>query len=302
MVTTTHIPVLFDEVMQLLQPRSGGRYLDCTLGGGGHTAGLLQASAPDGIVLAADADASAIARAKVRFATAGSRLILRQCWLDELPDLADALELAPFDGILADLGLCSDQLEDPARGFSFTHDGPLDMRFNPQQSMSAAEWLQHTDLPTLTRVLREYGELPRADVIARAIWQARPIRTTSQLRDVVQKLVRRRNARLHPATLVFQALRIAINDELQRLARALPRLIAMLHRGGRLAVISFHSLEDRIVKQCFRASASGTAQAERDISLPATRLITRRPLVPTSAEVARNPRARSAKLRVVERL
>ncbi len=300
MTTTVHVPVLFNEVMQALRPRPGGRYLDCTLGGGGHTAGLLAASAPDGIVLATDADATAIARASARFST--DRLILRQCWLDAVPALAMELGVTPFDGILADLGLSSDQLEDPTRGFSFMREGPLDMRFDTHTGISAAEWLQHTNLPTLIRVLREYGEVPRAEVVARAIWQARPIRTTTQLREVVQAVMRHRNTRIHPATLVFQALRIAVNDELQRLARALPRLIALLREGGRLAVISFHSLEDRIVKQCFKASATGAATDAHSEPLPATRLITRRPITATEAEVAHNPRARSARLRVVERL
>ncbi|MDW8395630.1 MAG: 16S rRNA (cytosine(1402)-N(4))-methyltransferase RsmH [Anaerolineae bacterium] len=299
-----HVPVLFDEVMRALQPRPGGRYLDCTVGNGGHAAGLLERCAPDGLVLGFDADPAAIAR--VRACIPDERLILHPCWLDEAPTRARQLGFAPVDGVLVDLGLSANQLEDPARGFSFMREGPLDMRFDPTAGISAAEWLDTTDLATLARVLREYGEVPNAMHVAQAIWRARPLRSTSQLRDVVADIIKPRSRRIHPATQVFQALRIAVNDELRRLREALPRLIDLLAEGGRIAVIAFHSLEDRIVKETFRHESMPQAYSpgfgKANASPPRLKLLTRRPIMPSPEEIAVNPRARSARLRVAERI
>ncbi|MCS7056220.1 MAG: 16S rRNA (cytosine(1402)-N(4))-methyltransferase RsmH [Thermoflexales bacterium] len=302
-----HVPVLFDEVIQALQPRSGGRYLDCTLGGGGHTAGILSASAPDGRVLATDADGEAIARARERLCGAyADRLTLRQAWLDEAPTLARALGFAPLNGVLVDLGLSSDQLEAAERGFSFMRDGPLDMRFDRTRGEPAWMLIERMDVQGLTEMLRDYGEVRNARRVAEAIWQARPILTTGRLRDVVAGVARTRSNRIHPATQVFQALRIAVNDELRRLSAALPELIALLSPGGRIAVITFHSLEDRIVKEIFRRESRGEVVQPgfgMGKDRPArVRLVNKAPIVPSEAEVARNPRARSAKLRVAERL
>ncbi|MCS6846352.1 MAG: 16S rRNA (cytosine(1402)-N(4))-methyltransferase RsmH [Anaerolineae bacterium] len=302
-----HVPVLFDEVMQALQPRSGGRYLDCTLGGGGHTEGILNASAPDGRVLATDADADAIARVSERLRDAlNNRLTLQQAWLDEAPAVAQSLGFVPLDGILVDLGLSSDQLASAERGFSFMRDGPLDMRFNRVQGEPAWALIEHMDVQSLTKVLREYGEVRNARRVAEAIWQARPIMTTGRLRDVVAGVARTRSDRIHPATQVFQALRIAVNDELRRLKEGLPKLIEILRPGGRIAVITFHSLEDRIVKETFRReSRDEVAQPGFGMgeARPARlRLVNKQPIRPSAAEVARNPRARSAKLRVAERV
>jgi 16S rRNA (cytosine1402-N4)-methyltransferase len=302
-----HVPVLFDEVMQALQPRSGGRYLDCTLGGGGHTEGLLKAIAPDGRVLATDADPDAIARASERLrGSLSERLTLRQAWLDETPALARSLSFAPLDGVLVDLGLSSDQLDAAERGFSFMREGPLDMRFDRSRGVPAWKLIEQMDVQRLTEVLRAYGEVPNARRVAEAIWQARPIMTTGRLRDVVSGVVRTRSERIHPATQVFQALRIAVNDELRRLEAALPELIEILKPGGRIAVITFHSLEDRIVKDVFRReSRSEVAQpgfGADESRLARLRLVNKVPIRPSEAEVARNPRARSAKLRVGERL
>ncbi len=302
-----HVPVLFDEVIRALQPRKGGRYLDCTLGGGGHTEGILDASAPDGRVLATDADAEAIARARERLSGAyADRLTLQQAWLDEAPALARALGFAPLDGVLVDLGLSSDQLDAAERGFSFMRDGPLDMRFDRARGEPAWALIENMDVQSLTEVLREYGEVRNARRVAEAIWQARPVVTTGQLRDIVVGVARTRSDRIHPATQVFQALRIAVNDELRRLEQALPELIALLRPGGRIAVITFHSLEDRIVKEVFRREWRGeVAQpgfgggADRPARI---RPVNKRPIRPSEAEVARNPRARSAKLRVAERV
>ncbi len=299
-----HIPVLFDEVMRALQPKNGGRYLDCTLGGGGHTEGLLKASAPDGRVLATDADSEAIAR--VRSKLDATRLILRQCWLDETPALVRELGFVPLDGILMDLGLSSFQLDEGRRGFAFMREGPLDMRFDQSKGVSAAQWIDEHDVGELTDVLRAYGDVPGARRVAEAIWQARPLTTTTQLREVVAGLTKTRTSKIHPATLVFQALRIAVNDELGRLERVLPGLIGLLKPGGRLAVITFHSLEDRIVKDIFRRE-SRTVRAqpgfgEQETFEARVRLVNKDPITPTENEITTNPRARSAKLRVAEKV
>jgi 16S rRNA (cytosine1402-N4)-methyltransferase len=316
-----HIPVMFDEVMQALQPRSGGRYLDCTLGGGGHTEGLLKASAPLGCVLATDADAEAIHRVGAKhfdfqapdeaqvemLRPYKDRLMLRQCWLDETPALVRELGFAPLDGILMDLGLSSFQLDEGRRGFAFMREGPLDMRFDQSKGVTAARWIDMHDVSELAEVLRDYGDVPNARRVAEAIWQARPVTTTAQLRDVVAGVTRTRSTKIHPATLVFQALRIVVNDELRRLQTALPELIGLLKPGGRLAVITFHSLEDRIVKDVFRRE-SRTVRAQpgfgdqQEIFEARVRLVNKEPITPTDAEVKANPRARSAKLRVAERV
>jgi len=303
-----HIPVLFDEVMQALQPGPGRRFLDATLGGAGHTTGLLEAGA---WVLSTDADTRAIDSAQAGLAAFGERSVVRQAWLDETPALARQLGWAPLDGVLADLGLSSNQLDTTERGFAFMREGPLDMRFDQTSAragQTAAELIDGLDIEGMTMILREYGEVQNARRVAEAILAARPIRTTAQLRDVVAGVARAaRKTRVHPATLVFQALRIAVNDELRRLSDALPQLIDVLRPGGRLAIITFQSLEDRIVKNVFRTEALsvrrvegfGANQPEREARV---RLVTKEPVGPTEAEVAGNPRARSAKLRVVERL
>lgn len=290
----------------MLQPRSGGRYLDCTLGGGGHTEGILNTSAPDGRVLATDADAEAIARVSIRLSEMTSRTELRQCWLNETPALVRELNFAPLDGVLIDLGLSSFQLDEARRGFAFMREGPLDMRFDQSRGMSASEWIDRHDVSELVNVLRTYGDLPNARHVAEAIWQARPVTTTAQLRDVVANVAKMRSSRIHPATLVFQALRITVNDELQRLQDALPELIGLLKPGGRIAVITFHSLEDRIVKDVFRSESRDViAQpgfGEQEERWARVRLVNKDPIGPSEAEIVANPRSRSAKLRVVERL
>lgn len=300
-----HTPVLFNEVMQALAPVAGKRYLDATVGGGGHTEGLLLASALDGRVLGTDADGSAITRAAARLTQYGARVVLRQAWLDEAVVVARIEGMLPLDGILVDLGLSSNQLDAPERGFSFMRDGPLDMRFDVRRGLSAAELINQSDVAGLTQLLREYGEVERAGRVAEAIWAARPIQTTAELRDLVAGMTRNRG-RIHPATQVFQALRIAVNEELRRLSDALPTLMQALAPGGRLAIITFHSLEDRIVKRAFRDAAAepddqpGFGQPELRTGCSMT-LVTKKPIEPTDDEIASNPRARSAKLRVIER-
>lgn len=303
-----HISVLFREVMDSLQPREGGRYLDVTAGGGGHAEGLLARSGPDGRLLATDADSDAVARVSARLSGYGERAQVETAWIDEAVGLARAAGMTPLDGILADLGLSSFQLEEAQRGFAFMREGPLDMRFSAGAGMSAAELVNTVEAVQLGEWLREFGELTNARRVAEAIVAARPIRTTTQLRDVVSSLARTdRRQRIHPATLVFQALRIAVNDELGRLKASLPALIGALGQGGRMAVITFHSLEDRIVKNAFRDAATswvpipgfGASQVDQPASV---RLVTRKPIEPSAHEIEANPRARSAQLRVVEKL
>jgi 16S rRNA (cytosine1402-N4)-methyltransferase len=299
-----HIPVLFDEVMAALQPRSGGHYLDCTLGGGGHTEGLLRGSAPDGRVLATDADPAALERMQGKWPA--RRLTVRQAWLDEAGGIAQTLGFTPLDGVLMDLGLSSFQLDEAARGFAFMREGPLDMRFDPTRGEPAAALIDRLDVEEMAALLRRYGDVQNARRVAEAMWQARPISTTAQLRDVVANVAKTRSSRIHPATQVFQALRIAVNDEVGRLARALPALIGLLKPGGCMAAITFHSLEDRIVKDVFRReSRDVVAQpgfGEQEEFVARVRLVNKEPITPAEAEVAANPRSRSAKLRVIERL
>ncbi len=303
-----HIPVLFEEVMSALQPRAGGRYLDATLGGAGHAEGVLQRCGPTGRLLGTDADVNAIAAGQVKLATYGERAVLRQAWLDETPSLAQQLGFAPLEGVLIDLGLSSNQLDNSERGFSFMREGPLDMRFDQTRGQSAAQLIEHSDVEGLGMILREYGEVSNARQVAEAIWSARPLRTTVALREAVAKIARPgRHTRIHPATQVFQALRIAVNNELRRVADTLPRLIELLAPGGRIAVITFHSLEDRIVKNIFRAEAKDITPvpgfgADQEVRVARVQPINKDPITATAAEITANPRARSAKLRVVERL
>jgi len=296
---------LLREVLEGLRPQPGGRYLDCTVGGGGHAEAMLLASAPDGLVLGCDADPEAIARLHARLVN-NSRLTLRHAWLDEAPGLARSLDFDDLDGILIDLGLSSDQLAVSERGFSFMHEGPLDMRFDRSQGLPAWQIIEQMDVQGLTEALRAYGDVPNARQVAEAIWRARPIKTTGRLRDVVTAVARPRSKRIHPATQVFQALRIITNDELKRLEAALPALIDLLRPGGRIAVIAFHSAEDRIVKEGFRRAARAEATPPgfgfSDRRPARLRVLTKTPIRPSEAEVARNPRARSARLRIAERL
>ncbi|MGE5334995.1 MAG: 16S rRNA (cytosine(1402)-N(4))-methyltransferase RsmH [Nitrososphaerota archaeon] len=309
---TVHLPVMPDEVLSALQPRAGGRYLDGTLGGAGHTRLLLDASAPDGRVLAIDADPLALDRARALLpeALAGGRLLLRHGNFAQMSQLASAADFLPVDGILLDLGLSSDQLADRARGFSFTHDAPLDMRFDTSRGVSAADLVNTLPEDELADLIWRYGEERRSRAIARRIGEARqrqPITRTGELARLVASVVHGRPGGIHPATRTFQALRIAVNDELASLEAALPAAIELLRPGGRLAVISFHSLEDRIVKQTFQREERGCICPPELPAcvcgrVPRLRIITRHPLTAGAEEIAANPRARSAKLRVAEKV
>ncbi|UCC65487.1 MAG: 16S rRNA (cytosine(1402)-N(4))-methyltransferase RsmH [Anaerolineae bacterium] len=302
----THEPVLFQDVLAALKPESGQRFIDSTVGGGGHTQGILEASAPDGQLLGIDADPEALQVAQVRLAAFGPRVTLVQSNFVRLEEIARQSGFYPVHGILFDLGVSSMQLSVAARGFSFQRDGPLDMRMDPSLQKTAADLVNDLPVKELADLLWRYGEERRARRIAQAIAAARPLATTGKLAEVLIRAVGR-GGRIHPATRTFQALRIAVNDELGALEAVLPQAMHILAPGGRLAVISFHSLEDRLVKSFFRQEA-------RDCICPPNmpicscghkavlRIVTRRPMVPSATEKACNPRSRSAKLRVAEKL
>jgi 16S rRNA (cytosine1402-N4)-methyltransferase len=285
-----HTSVLLEEVLEALQPRGGigFRALDCTVGAGGHAAGLLEQSAPDGRLVGLDADPAALELAHARLAPFGDRVRLVQRSFGELSEL----ELEPMNAIVFDLGLSSMQLESSGRGLSFRFDEPLDMRFDPESAgPTAAELLNTLPEVELEHVLSEYGEEPRARRVAREVVRRRPMTRTGELVAAVATALGPARGRIHPATRTFQALRIAVNDELTTLENGLDVAVELLQPGGRLAVISFHSLEDRIVKWRFRNLAD----------LRRARVVTRKPLLPSRTEAVVNPRARSAKLRVLER-
>lgn len=305
----SHLPVLYHEVLEGLQPRPGGRYIDGTLGAGGHAAGILERSAPDGRLLGMDRDPAALEVGRTALARFGERVVTVRASYTQMGEVARMHFVAPVDGILLDLGLSSMQLDDPVRGFAFQSAGPLDMRFDPQAELTADEIVNTWPLDELADLLYRYGEERHSRKIAQAIGSARPLRTTSQLAEVISKVVgKRREARIHPATRTFQALRIAVNGELEALEAVLPVAVNLLRSAGRLAVISFHSLEDRIVKNFFRLHARGPAD---DLSqpvpaaaqfVPSLKEITRKPVTASADEIAHNPRARSAKLRIAEKV
>jgi 16S rRNA (cytosine1402-N4)-methyltransferase len=308
----THVPVLYHETLAGLKVRPGGQYVDGTVGAGGHAAGILAASAPDGRLIGLDRDPAALAQARERLREFGDRAWLAQASYVRLAELARERGLEQADGILLDLGLSSLQLADPARGFSFSSEGPLDMRYDPAGSTTAADLVNGLAAGELAEVIARFGEesRPASRRIAQAILAARPVRTTVELAEIVTGAVGRARCgrgRIHPATRTFQALRIAVNDELDQVQQALPLALDLLAPGGRLAVITFHSLEDRIVKDAFRLFARGPAydparpDFSREAHRPAAVLVTRKPIGPAEEEVARNPRSRSAKLRIVEK-
>ena len=259
-----HLPVLADEVIEMLAPAPGSLHIDATLGGGGHTERILEAANPDGRLLGLDADPAAIARVRARLGPLyGDRLVLRQANFRELAEVAPAAGFGAVDGALFDLGLSSFQLADRERGFGFRAGGPLDMRFDTSPGVPASELLASLDTAELTALFRRYGEEPKAPRIARAIVDARrvaPIATAEELAALVERVLPpnpRQPRRTHPATRVFQALRIAVNEELDALQAGLAAALDLLRPGGRLVVLSYHSLEDRIVKRFFQAERRG---------------------------------------------
>lgn len=315
-----HIPVLVDEVIQFLQPKNHGFYVDGTVGLGGHAAIILQKSAPNGFLLGIDLDSEALAIAKERLREYKERVTLvggnfahlnRLLWLYRDPEQTE-MKSPQIDGILLDLGVSSLQLDTPTRGFSFTHSGPLDMRMETNQSLSAAHVVNYHTEDALATIFTQFGQERWAKRIARQIIHARKrksISTTLQLAEIVLDAIPSKSTggRIHPATRVFLALRIYINDELKNLHSGICRAVSALKPGGRLCIISFHSLEDRIVKEQFHTlSRACICPPKTPICvcqhIPTLQILTKRPIAPTLDEIRRNPRSRSAKLRVAMKI
>jgi 16S rRNA (cytosine1402-N4)-methyltransferase len=317
---TQHVPVMLEEVLKFLRPAPGGRYIDGTLGGGGHTEAILERSAPDGKVLGIDTDVQALARVRERLAESVSsgRLVLAHGNFAELARIVNEAGFVSVQGILLDLGFSSHQMDNPERGFSFGTDGPLDMRLDQSQEMSAADLVNSASERELADIIWRYGEETRSRKIAKRIIRERAkgaITHTAQLARLAAAGVPFKPGAIHPATKTFQALRIAVNHELERLEAVLPQMLDVLstsggdetdgRQAGRMVIISFHSLEDRIVKEFMRREA-------RDCICPPhvpvcvcghkarLRLLTTKPVIPAAEEVIANPRARSAKLRAAE--
>jgi 16S rRNA (cytosine1402-N4)-methyltransferase len=301
-----HRSVLYQPIIHSLRPQSPGYYVDGTLGAGGHALGILEASSPDGWLLGLDLDPRALEIARQRLNGFEARFHIRQASYTTLQVQLQELAWPPVQGILLDLGVSSMQLDEAGRGFSFQHEGPLDMRFGPEQKTTAAELVNHLPEDQLADIIWRFGEEQQSRRIARAIVQARPLQTTLELAEVIRKAIGGRG-RLHPATLTFQALRIAVNTELQSIQEVMPQAVDALASGGRLAIISFHSLEDRLVKQYFRReSRDCVCPPEQPVCTcghkATIRELTRHPITAGEAEIQENPRARSARLRVVEKL
>jgi 16S rRNA (cytosine1402-N4)-methyltransferase len=302
-----HLPVLYQEILNALHPQSPGLYVDGTIGAGGHAWGILDKSAPRGRLLGLDVDPQALSITRDRLKSFEGRFDLVRASYLTLTDQIKKAGWQDVQGILLDLGVSSMQIDTPERGFSFMSDGPLDMRLDPGQPTTAADLINGLGEEDLSKLIWEYGEDRFSRRISRAIVQARPLGTTRQLADVIAGAVGMKHDRIHPATRTFQAVRIALNGELTNLSNTLPQAIAALGSGGRLAVISFHSLEDRIVKHTFqRESKDCICPPEQPVCTcnhhASVRILTRHPIEATEDELKVNPRARSARLRVVEKL
>lgn len=305
--TPVHAPVLVDEVLVYLAPRPGAVVVDATVGEGGHAEALLRRITPAGRLIGLDRDASVLLRAEERLRAFGQNVTLHQANFDRLDPVLDSLGVGVVDGVLFDLGVSSRQLLDPARGFSFDRAGPLDMRMDQHESTTAADLVNTLPERDLAALIYRYGEERASRKIARMIVARRPLRTTRDLVRAVEAAVGSGRGRIHPATRTFLALRIATNRETEALERALPQAIDRLRPGGRLCVIAFHSLEDRIVKQMLAKHSRGCTCPPgldpcRCGGTRSLRVLTKKPVMPTAAEVRRNPRARSARLRAAERL
>ncbi len=301
-----HEPVLLQEVLDGLEIEPNGTYIDCTIGTAGHAKGILDRSSPNGRLLGMDIDAEAIQVAQQRLKMYEGRFKLVHEDFSRLKETASREGYIPAHGVLLDLGVSSLQLEEAERGFSFQKEGPLDMRMNPDGGVTAKQLVNELNESQLAEILAKYGQEPKAKVIARTIVRNRPIGTTTELARLVARTARRRR-RLHPATRTFQALRIAVNKELEALSNVLPQIPEVLGAGGRVAVISFHSLEDRLVKafmvresrDCICPPEAPVCTCDHRATL---RILTRKPIRPSSEEIEANPRSRSAKLRLALRL
>jgi len=307
MTIPTHKPVLLGKAVEALQAQPGKRYVDCTLGSGGHASAILEKILPDGKFLGIDADPEAINIAKTRLANyTGSTIIVNDNFAN-LEAICRENNFLPVDGILFDLGLSSTQLKISERGFSFQHDGPLDMRLSPTQGLNASDIVNNLPESKLSQIIRAYGEERYSKRIARYIVKGRPISSTIQLANIVEKAIGSHRGKIHPATRTFMALRIAVNRELENLVTALKQTINCLDDRGRLVVISYHSLEDRIVKQfMIRESKGCICPPDTPICqcghIPSLKIISKKAITPSLTEIKLNSRSRSAKLRVAERL
>jgi 16S rRNA (cytosine1402-N4)-methyltransferase len=303
-----HEPVMLREVLAGLNVRPGGRYVDCTLDGGGHAEAVMDAASPGGALLGIDEDLDVMALARERLQRFGEAVAYVHGNFRNVDSICRERGFSPVNGVLFDLGLSSHQLASESRGFSFRVESPLDMRFGPQVEMTASDWVNDSEEQELADLIWRFGEERQSRRIARAIVQGRPLRTTTDLAKAVEQAVgRRTGSQIHPATKTFQALRIAVNQELASLAEALPRAHGLLGFGSRLVVISYHSLEDRIVKQYIqRESRDCICPPEQPVCTcdhkATLRPISRGAVMPSQEEIANNPRSRSAKLRVAERL
>jgi 16S rRNA (cytosine1402-N4)-methyltransferase len=286
-----HTSVMVNETIEGLRPGCGGHFVDCTVGSGGHALAILERISPTGKLLGIDADPEAIRIARDRLSDYGEAVVLVKDSFVNLQAICDENDFRPVDGILFDLGVSSTQLDTAERGFSFQREGPLDMRFDPSGELTASDIVNTFAERELAHILKEYGEERYSRRIARHIVSTRPITSTLRLAQVVQQVLGSKRSRIHPATRTFMALRIAVNEELQSLSLALEQTINLLRLQGRLVVVSYHSLEDRIVKHFMRSKASNCA----------LKLVSRKVIRPTSLEIESNQRSRSARLRVAER-
>jgi 16S rRNA (cytosine1402-N4)-methyltransferase len=309
---TGHRPVLLHPLIESLQPRPGLTYIDGTLGAGGYVAAFLERVRPGGHILAIDRDPAAVAAARQRFAGDARTVVIERGDFADMESIAEARGIGPVDGVMLDLGISSPQLDDPERGFSFRLDGPLDMRMDTDAAVSAVDIVREWSQADLAALIRAYGEERFAAPIAAAIVRSRettPITRTTQLREIVERTIPRRfwPKRIHPATRTFQALRIEVNRELESLNLGLQAAIRILRPGGRLGVVSFHSLEDTIVKNALHVSAQNCLCPPQQTHCTCAHrasllLLSRKAIKPDAAELASNPRARSARLRVAEKL
>ena len=302
-----HVPVLLDEVIAGLRPQRGGYFVDCTVGLGGHAAAILEGISPSGRLLGIDADPEAIKVSQDKLSDYGEAVTLVNDNFVNLEAICGRYHFHPVDGILFDIGVSSLQLDTAERGFSFHLDAPLNMRFDPGQGLTASDIVNSFSEQELAKLIEKYGEERHSRRIARYIVQNRPIATTVELASLVEQASSGKRAKIHPATRTFMALRIAVNSELQNLELALKQTINLLRPGGRLTVISYHSLEDRIVKQFMRDAASSCLCPPGTVicrcgHVPTLKLVSRKVIKPTSLEIESNPRSRSAKLRIAERL
>ncbi|OVE73845.1 16S rRNA (cytosine(1402)-N(4))-methyltransferase [bacterium B17] len=304
-----HESVLLKETVELLQVKKGGTYIDGTLGNAGHSLAILEQAGPGSVLMGIDRDKSALERAKERLQSTEGNVMLVHGNYADMDRIAEERGIREVDGVFLDIGVSSFQLDEPERGFSFNSNGPLDMRMDQSSGQSAADIVNGAEEEELAQVIREFGEEKRARRIASAIVRRREkdlIATTGALAEVVDVAVGGRRGGKHPATKTFQALRIAVNGELEALERGLDAGIGLLREGGRMGVITFHSLEDRIVKRFFASHAGKWRSLEEggsrwEGSLPTVKRVTRKPVMPSEEEIERNKRSRSAKLRVVER-